>query len=42
MEKIVKFIECNVIFSLYQKRYKKESYGCKYKILMNKMIMENG
>ena len=40
-ERTVKFIKCKDIFPLEQKRCKKESYGRKNQLLIDKMIMEN-
>ena len=40
-ERIAKFIECQEIFPLEQKEYKKESYGYEDQLLINKMIMKN-
>ena len=41
MERVVKFLEYEEIFSLKQKGNKKKSYGCKDQLLIKKLIMEN-
>ena len=40
-KKIVKFIERTINILLKEKRHKKESYGSKDQLIINKMFMEN-
>ena len=40
-ERTYNFFDANNILPSEQKEYKKGSYGCKYKLMINKMLLEN-